>query len=108
MKLVLALLVCLSFNVFADIDKSDATTITEIWAGYQEGVLLFKTTEAHVNPHECTSTYYVVRDGDANLQVILSVLLAAQRSGSKVIVGVNTSECDSSGRISVTRVASLP
>lgn len=66
------------------------------------------TSDTHVNPKGCVATYYAVRDGDADVSIILSVLLAAQKSESKILVGVNPEACDASGRISVTRIRSLP
>ena len=96
-----------SHNILAN-DWSAPTKVTEINAGYKEGILLFKTEAAHVNPKNCVSSFYIVREGDADLQIILSILLAAQRSGSKIQVGANSNKCDQSGnRISVSRVRSL-
>lgn len=89
---------------------SEATKITDITAGYKDQFLLFKTEKAHHNPKSCNSDYYVVSKDDADIEIIFAILLSAQRSGSEIRVGVDSSKCSTSavgGRISVSRVRSL-
>ena len=108
-KIPILLIIFLSHNLLANDDWSAPTKITEINAGYKEGFILFRTEATHVNPNNCASDYYyAVREGDADLQIILSILLSAQRSGAKIQVGANSTQCDALGnRISVSRVRSL-
>lgn len=106
-------LVCgICFSLFAQAsiagDWSGPSTVGEINSGYAEGLILFKTIKSHNNPKGCDPAYYAVREGDAAVDVILSMLLAAQRSGSEIRVGVNSTKCDAGGRISVSRIKSLP
>ena len=99
----------LSANVFAD-DWSEKTTIKEIVAGYKERIVLFTTTKPHHNPKGCESSYYAITEDDADLNLMLSMLLAAQRSGAEIQIGVDSSKCASishaAGRINVTRIKS--
>lgn len=103
----LAALLFLSVPSFAN-DWSQATKVAEINTGYTGGFILFRTEKAHHNPKNCDAAFYAVRQGDAEVDQILSVLLAAQKSGGSIQVGVNSSKCDQHGRISVTRIRSLP
>ena len=110
-KYLLSLALLIATTTYAN-DWSGNTTVKEIISGYKEGIILFKTTQAHHNPaNDCSAEYYSVNKNDADLEVVLSVLLAAQRSGSEIQVGVDSTTCGSishaTGRINVTRVKSL-
>lgn len=84
------------------------TKVGEINTGYSGGFILFRTVEVHNNPNGCDPDFYAVREGDAEASQILSVLLAAQKSGGNIQVGVNSTKCDNDGRISISRIRSLP
>ena len=102
-----AFLILISIPSFAN-DWSQVTKVGQINTGYVQGLILFQTEKAHHNPKNCDSAFYAVRQGDAQLEQILSILLAAQKSGGSIQVGVNSSKCDIGGRISVSRIRSLP
>ncbi|CDU08705.1 conserved exported hypothetical protein [Vibrio coralliirubri] len=105
--LLLLVLATASHSAVSD-EWSVKTKVNEINTGYFGGLILFKTTESHNNPKGCDVAYYAVREGDADVSQILSVLLAAQKSNGYIRVGVNSSKCDKDGRISVSRIRSLP
>ncbi len=107
MKKIVLIVALMSGGALAN-DWSGPTNVVDIYAGYKDGTLLFTTSDPHINPNGCFTSYYTVREGDADLSIILSVLLAAQKSGAKIHVGVDADACDASGRISVTRVRSIP
>jgi hypothetical protein len=60
-------------------DWSVVTKVSEINTGYSGGYILFRTVKVHNNPKGCDAAYYAVRQGDAEVSQILSVLLAAQK-----------------------------
>ncbi|WP_064791912.1 hypothetical protein [Shewanella woodyi] len=100
-------LAAMSHSAFSG-DWGVVTKVSEINTGYSGGLILFRTVKAHNNPKGCDAAYYAVREGDAEVSQILSVLLAAQKSGGNIRVGVNSTKCDAGGRISVSRIRSLP
>ena len=106
MKNLLSLILLFSASVNAS-DWSVPTEVGEINTGYKGGMVLFKTSAAHNNPNtSCNADFYSVKSDTAEVAHILSVLLAAQRSGANIQVGVNSSTCSSDGNkyIAVSRV----
>lgn len=89
-------------------DWSEPSKVADISAGYITGVVLFATEKPPHNPNNCDANFYAVQESTAQVDQILSVLLAAQKSGGLIQVGVNSKACDHVGRISVTRIRSLP
>ncbi|WP_018016416.1 hypothetical protein [Teredinibacter turnerae] len=103
-----------SFSFSAADVWTDKVKIIEIYTGYKEGHILFKTSGAHINPGECSGfDLYSVEPGNADVQAILSVLLAAKMSGTDVKVAVDGNRCGTggvqhlSGKASVSRVGSF-
>ena len=105
--LIASTLLCAPLNALSG-DWSPKTKVTEVIAGYEHGVILFKTKADHHNPKGCDDAYYTVNKEKADLQIILSMLLTAQSRNADISIGVNAEECGSgeyaSGRISVSRV----
>lgn len=106
MRKFLSLILFFSASAVAN-DWSIPTELGQINTGYKGGMILFKTTGKHHNPNSsCNAHYYSVKSDTANVNHILSVLLAAQRSGAKIQVGVNSNTCSSDANkyIVVSRV----
>jgi len=89
-------------------DWSEPSKVGQINTGYVGGLILFQTEKPHHNPNNCDTAFYAVQESTAQVDQILSVLLAAQKSGGLIQVGVNSEACGHGGRISATRVRSLP
>ncbi len=93
-------------NVIAN-EWSAPTEVKDINTGYKGGMILFNTVATHHNPNSnCRPTWYSVKSDTAEVSHILSVLLAAQLSSTKIQVGVNSGVCSSDGNkyISVSRI----
>ncbi|WP_196161756.1 hypothetical protein [Reinekea sp. G2M2-21] len=109
------LMVGISVSSFAAEDVwTDKVKIVEIYTGYKEGHILFKTSGTHINPGSCSGfDLYSVEPDNADVQSILSVLLAAKMSGTDVKVAVDGDRCGSagvqhlSGKASVSRIGSF-
>lgn len=91
---------------------SNKTMVKVIYTGYKEGIIMFTTTEsAHHNPKGCNADLYTVSKEEADINMMFSTLLAAQRSNAEVQIGVDSSKCGSvshaMGRINVTRIKVL-
>lgn len=87
-------------------------TVLEIYTGYSSGHFLFKTSGYIVNPSLCSDpSLYSVEPDNADVESILSVLLAVKMSGANVKIAVDGDRCGTggvahlSGKISVSRVA---
>ncbi|WHI50438.1 hypothetical protein P3339_18645 [Microbulbifer sp. MLAF003] len=111
MKYLLSLILFLSFSASAN-DWSGPVKVVEIIAGYKDGFVLFRTSGDIVNPNDCQDTYSLDPE-NSNVELALSLLLAAQRSDSEVEIGIDPSNCGRSGvqhlsgKIKVTRIRSL-
>ncbi|USH03692.1 hypothetical protein K6Q96_06780 [Grimontia kaedaensis] len=106
-----ALCILFSSQAFAS-EWSSSTKVKEVIAGYKEGIILFSTKSPHHNPKNCpNASYYSVSQSEADLEMVLSILLAAQRSDSEIQVGVDATKCGTishaEGRMTVTRIKSL-
>ena len=111
-KVIAGLLFCIASNAYAS-DWSSPAKVIDIVAGYKGGFVLFKTEGTLHNPNgDCDASYYSLDPEHADVEKALSILLAAQRSGSKVEVGIDPSECGRAvqhlqNKIKVTRIRSL-
>ena len=93
MKLLLLIFSLLPLTSIAS-DWSSATNVNDIYAGYKGGMVLFNTTSTVHSPNpECNNGIYSVEADKADVNHVLSVLLAAQRSGANISVGVSSSLC---------------
>ena len=116
MKYLLVLaMATISPAVFSAPDQwTEKVKITEIYTGYKEGHFLFKTSGALINPAECTdANLYSVEPANADVQSILSLLLAAKMAGTDVKIAADGSRCGTStinhlkNKVSVSRVGSF-
>lgn len=104
-------LVVISMSVSAN-QWSERVKVTEIIAGYKEGFIFFRTTGQYHNPNNCENMYSLDPES-ANVETAFAILLAAQRSGSEIQVGIDPEACGRSGvnhlagKIKATRVRSF-
>jgi len=111
---ILVIFILGTVSIFAQANNwSEPVKVIDIVAGYKDGFVLFRTEGALHNPNgNCDTSYYSLDPEHADVDKALSILLAAQRSGSKIEVGVEPSECGRSvqhlqNKIKVTRIRSL-
>lgn len=105
-KYLIVAVLLLPLPAFAS-DWSVPTKVVEINTGYKSGMIIFRTEQPHLNPsNTCNGAAYATTSAIANIEQILSVLLAAQRSGALVQVGVDSAQCAAS-YIAVTRIRAL-
>ena len=94
-------------------DWSEEVKVTEVVAGYKDGFILFRTSGTYLNPNNCSGVMYSVDPESANVEHALSILIAAQRSGSEIAVGIDPTSCGRAGvqhlfdKIKVTRIRAL-
>ena len=86
--------------------------IEEIYAGYSGGYFMFKTTGTHYNPNGCDGSLYSVDPESADADRLFALILAAQKSGSKIKVAVDPNACGRSvghlnKKIKVSRIKAL-
>lgn len=87
------MLVTLTSGVSAT-ELTQVTNIGEIWSGYQNGQILFKTDLPHINPAGCSSRGYYIVDADkADANKFLSILLTAQSRNADVRVRISKTLC---------------
>lgn len=90
---LLAILIAISSSLHAD-EATSWGKVTEIWAGYQNEMVLFKLDIAHINPAGCGGDYwYIVNPGSTDANKFLSLLLTAQSRKSDVQVMLSDTEC---------------
>ncbi len=112
MKYLGALFLLLVSSSVVSAEWSQRVSVSEIITGYKDGFIFFKTTGTIVNPSNCDNAYYSVEQDNADVNSILAVLLAAQKSNSYVKVGVDDNRCGTEGiehlqgKISVSRIIS--
>jgi len=93
-KIVLVLISFgISISAFAT-EITATTKIGEIWSGYANGQILFKTVATHINPKPCDSNgFYAVDATKADADKFLSMLLTAQSRDADVQIRISLTEC---------------
>ncbi|WP_370979955.1 hypothetical protein [Agaribacterium sp. ZY112] len=110
LKRIFLLFCLLPCFVYAD-SWTGKEKVTVIYAGYS-GFILFETTGAIINPASCPdATKYAYEGSEGEINRVLSVLLAAQKSGSLIKVAESSSQCGTggvaflSGKVVASRIA---
>jgi len=97
---------CWSTLALAEEWSPVAANVTEINAGYTDGMILFNAGDTH-NPGGCAASHYAAHPDYADTKDILSLLLYAKATNSKVRIAVSQTECGAWGYPKVTRIKLL-
>ena len=67
--------------------------VTEIWAGYDSSMILFKLDIPEVNPKSCYPGFYSVDATKTDVDKFLSILLTAQSRQANVQIIISDKVC---------------
>lgn len=91
-----SLLFLISASTYAD-QWSGSVKVKEIYTGYAVGYVLFSTTGTMVNTANCSQAHlYAVQADSADVDKILSTLLALKLANQPLKVAVAGSKCGTS------------